>query len=55
MIAIDSLPTRKKLEKLEAKNSFLLKKANKLRGKVDEQKKQNQGILDKLNAALLFN
>ena len=37
--AINNLPTRKKINKLEAKNSFLLGKANKLKGEFDDQKK----------------
>ena len=53
--AIDNLPTRKKVDELEAKNSFMLEKANKLKGELDDQKKQNQEIIDKLNVALLFN
>ena len=53
--AIHSLPTRKKVEELEAKNNFLLAKANKFKGKLDEQKKNNQSTLNKVNATLLFN
>ena len=38
---IDSLQTQKKMDELEAKNNFLLAKANKLKGEIDEQKKNN--------------
>ena len=40
---------------MEAKNSFLLEKAKKLKEELDKQKKQNQEAIDWLNAALLFN
>ena len=53
--AINSLPTRKKMDELEAKNDFLLTKANKLKNKLDEQKQEHQIALSNLNAALLFN
>ena len=53
--AIDNLPTQKKIDKLEEKNSFLLGKANKLKAELDDQKKQNQEAIDRLNSALLFN
>ena len=52
---IDSLPTWKKVDKLEAKNNFLLVKENKLKNELDEQKGENQPLLDKLNTAFLFN
>ena len=55
MATIYSLPTQKKVDKLEAKKNFLLVKANKLKGKLDKQKKNNQGTLNKLNATFLFN
>ena len=38
VVAIDNLPTQKKIDKLEAKNNFLLGKANKLKGELDDQK-----------------
>ena len=53
--SINNLPTQKQVDKLEAKNSFLLENARKLKGEFDDPKKHNQEILDKLNAALLFN
>ena len=53
--AIDNLPTRKKVDELEARNSFLLKKANKLKVELNEEKKEHQEAIDKLNSALLFN
>ena len=52
---INNLPTRKKVNELEAKNSFLLEKANKLRAELKEQRKEHQEVIDKLNSALLFN
>ena len=55
MAAIDSLPTRKKVDELEAKNNFLLVKTNKLKNELDEQKVENQTAIDKLNASLLLN
>ena len=55
VVAIDNLPTRKKVDELEVKNNFLLEKVNKLKAKLDEQKKGHQEAIDKLNAALLFN
>ena len=53
--AIDSLPTQKKVDELEAKNSFLLEKADKLKAKLKEHKMELQEAIDKLNFALLFN
>ena len=41
MAMIDSLPTRKKVDELEAKNNFLLVKVNKLKNELDEQKVEN--------------
>ena len=43
------------MDELEAKNSFLLEKANKLRAELKERKKEHQEAIDKLNSALLFN
>ena len=43
------------MDELEAKNSFLLEKANKLKAKLKEQKNEHQEAIDKLNSALLFN
>ena len=44
---IDNLPTRKKVDKLEGKNNFLLQKANKFKTKLDRQKKQNYHSMNK--------
>ena len=55
MEAIDSLPTQKKIDKLEAKNDFLLEKANKLRAELKETKEDHHKAIDKLNVALTFN
>ena len=43
------------MDELEAKNNFLLVKANKLKNELDEPKEENRTILDKLNASLLLN
>ena len=43
------------MDKLEAKNSFLLKKMNKLRADLKETRKDHHEAVDKLNAALQFN
>ena len=53
--AIDNRPSRKKIDKMEAKNNFLLEKMKKLREELDEQKKQNQETINRLNVALPFN
>ena len=53
--AVDSLPIQKKIDELEAKNDFLLEKANKLRAELKEVKEDHQKALDKLNVALIFN
>ena len=37
------------------RTGFLLGKANKLKGELDDQKKQNQEAINRLNSALLFN
>ena len=55
MEAIDSLPIRKKIDELEAKNDFLLKKANKLRIELKETKEDHHKAIDKFNVALTFN
>ena len=54
-MAIDHLLTLKRMDELEAKNSFLLGKANKLKDKLQEEKKEHQEAIGKLNSALLFN
>ena len=53
--AIDGMPTQKKMDKLEAKNNFLLEKANKLRADLKETRENHHKAVDKLNAALQFN
>ena len=55
VVVINNLPTRKKVDELEAKNNFLLVKANKLKNKLDEHKAKNQTAIDKLNASLFLN
>ena len=52
--AIDSLPTQKKIDELEAKNDFLLEKVNKLRAELKEVKEDHQKTVDKLNVTLTF-
>ena len=54
-VTIDNLPTRKKVDELEAKNSFLLEKANKLKAELKEEKKEHEEAIDELNSILLFN
>ena len=54
MEAVDSLPTQKKVDELEAKNDFLLEKVNKLRAELKETKEDHKAI-DKLNVAFTFN
>ena len=54
-VAIDNLPTEKKVDELEAKNSFVLEKANKLRVDLKETRKDHHEVVDKLNSALQFN
>ena len=55
MEAVDSLPTEKKIDELEAKNDFLLEKANKLRAELKETKEDHYKAIDKLNITLTFN
>ena len=54
-VAIDSMPTQKRMDKLEAKNSFLLEKTIKLQSDLKETKKDHHEAVDKLNATLQFN
>ena len=49
------MPTQKKMDELEAKNNFLLKKANKLRTDLKETREDHHKAVDKFNAALQFN
>ena len=43
------------MDELEAKNNFLLEKANKLRADLKETREDHYKAVDKLNAALQFN
>ena len=52
---IDDLPSQKKVDKLEAKNAFLLKKSSKTSAELKEEKEEHKKALDKLNIALAFN
>ena len=54
-VAIDGMPTQKKMDELEAKNNFLLEKANKLRADLKETREDHHKAVDKLNATLQFN
>ena len=53
--AVDDLPSQKKVDELEAKNAFLLEKANKTGAELKEEKEEHKKVLDKLNLALAFN
>ena len=53
--AVDDLPSQRKVDKLEAKNAFLLEKANKTGAELKEEKEEHKKALDKLNLALAFN
>ena len=53
--AIDDLPSQKKVDELEAKNAFLLKKSSKTCAELKEEKEEHKKALDKLNFALAFN
>ena len=53
--AVDDLPSQKKVDELEAKNAFLLEKANKTGVELKEEKEEHKKALDKLNLALAFN
>ena len=50
--AVDSMPTQKKVDELEAKNAFLLEKVNKLRMDLRETKEDYHKAVEKLNATL---
>ena len=52
---VDDLPSQKKVDELEAKNAFLLEKANKTGAELKEEKEEHKKALDKLNVALTFN
>ena len=53
--AVDDLPTQRKMDELEAKNAFLLKKASKTGAELKEVKEDHKKALDKLNVTLAFN
>ena len=53
--AVDDLPSQKKVDKLEAKNAFLLEKSNKIGTELKEVKEDHKKALDKLNLVLAFN
>ena len=53
--AVDNLPLQKKVDELEAKNAFLLEKANKTGAELKEEKEEHKKALDKLNLVLAFN
>ena len=53
--AVDDLPSQKKVDKLEAKNAFLLEKSSKTSVELKEEKEEHKKTLDKLNVALAFN
>ena len=53
--AVDDLPSQKKVDELEAKNAFLLEKANKTGAELKEEKEEHKKALDKLNLFLAFN
>ena len=53
--AIDDLPSQKKLDELEAKSTFLHKKAKKVSNELKEEKEAHRKALDKLNLSLAFN
>ena len=53
--AIDDLPSQKKLDELEAKSTFLHKKAKKVNNELKEEKEVHRKALDKLNLSLAFN
>ena len=52
---IDDLPSQRKVDKLEAKNAFLLEKANKTGTELKEEKEEYRKALDKLNLSLAIN
>ena len=52
---VDDLPSQKKVDKLEAKNAFLLEKSSKTSAELKEEKEEHKKALDKLNVALAFN
>ena len=53
--AIDNLPSQKKVDELEAKSTFLHKKAKKVGDELKDEKEVHRKVLDKLNLSLAFN
>ena len=53
--AIDDLPSQKKVDELEAKNTFLHEKSKKVSKELKEEKEAHRKALDKLNLSLAFN
>ena len=55
LLAIDHLPSQKRLEELEAKTAFLQEKSKKVSEELREEKETHRKALDKLNLSLAFN
>ena len=53
--AINNLPLQKKVNELEAKNTFLHEKSKKINEELKEEKEVHKKALDKLNLSLAFN
>ena len=53
--AIDHLPSQKKVDKLEAKSTFLHEKSKKISDELKEEKEAHRKALDKLNLSFAFN
>ena len=53
--AVDDLPSQKKVDELEAKNTFLHEKSKKISEELKEEKEAHKKALDKLNLSLAFN
>ena len=53
--AIDDLTSQKKVDELEAKNTFLHEKSMKISEELKEEKEAHKKALDKLNLSLAFN
>ena len=53
--AIDDLPSQKKVDELETKNTFLHEKSKKVSEELKEEKEAHRKALDKLNLSLTFN
>ena len=53
--AIDNLPLQKKVDELEAKNTFLHEKSKKISDELKEEKEAHRKALDKLNLSLASN